>query len=83
MKKFIVMMAVSAAVGSVFAMSKVPADAGCCSADKACQVKKAACCTADGSCKADAACKADKAACGAKAAVKEAGCPGGVCPLPK
>jgi len=83
MKKFIVMLAVSAAAASVFAMSKVPADAGCCSADKACQIKKAACCTADGSCAAGAACKADKAACGVKEAVKQAGCSGGACALPK
>lgn len=76
MKKFIVMLAVSAAAMSVFAMAKAPADAGCCSADKACAIKKADCCTKDGSCKTDAACKAEKAA-------KDAACPGGTCPMPK
>jgi hypothetical protein len=65
-------------------MSKTPADASACGADKACVKEAAACCTTDGSCKTEkAAACADKTATDAVKAVEDAGCTGGVCPLKK
>jgi hypothetical protein len=79
MKKFIIALSITALTVSAYAMSKAPANAEACSADKACAVKDAAkCCTADGSCKTE---KAE--ACATKAVEEKAECAGGVCPLKK
>ncbi len=86
MKKFIIVLSAAALTVSAYAMSKTPADAKACNADKSCAVKEAAkCCTADGSCKMEkAAGCADKTATdAAKAAEEKAECAGGVCPLKK
>jgi hypothetical protein len=71
---------VSALTLSVYAMSKPPADASACPADKACAVK-----TADSACaEAKAACPmTDVKADAMKMAEEKEGCAGGVCPLKK
>lgn len=77
MKKFIIAMSIAALTVSAYAMSKTPADAKACNADKSCAVKEAcpACTAAGGMC---AACKAKADACKAASEIKAATC-GGAC----
>ncbi len=86
MKKFVITLLITALTVSAYAMSKTPADTKGSCADKPAAVKAAcpACTAADGMCPACKA-KADakKAASTTEAAVKDAGCASGVCPLKK
>jgi hypothetical protein len=85
MKKLLIALSITALTVSAYAMSKTPADAGACGADKACIKEAAGCCTTDASCKTkkDAACADKTKACATKAVEEKAGCTGGVCPLTK
>ena len=80
MKKFVIVMSITALTVSAYAMSKTPAKTTAADSSKACAVKAAcpACTAAGGMC---AACKAKAEA--KKVTDEKAACAGGVCPLTK